>query len=63
VQTIFWFEDLKETDHSKDLGVDGDNMRIDLKEIWWEVMDWMYLAQDRDQWLAVMNNVMKFRVP
>jgi hypothetical protein len=27
-----------------------DNIRMDLWEIGWEGVDWMYLAQDRDQW-------------
>jgi len=26
------------------------NIRIDLREIWWELVDCMHLAQDRDQW-------------
>jgi hypothetical protein len=39
------------TDHSEDLGVDGweEVIRIDLREIGWEVVDWMLLAQDGDQ--------------
>jgi hypothetical protein len=40
-----------------------DNVRTDLKEIEWEGMDWMHLAQGRDQWQAVVNTVMNFRVP
>jgi hypothetical protein len=31
------------------------NIRIDLREIEWEVVDWTYPAQDRDQWRAVVN--------
>jgi hypothetical protein len=31
---------------------------MDLPEIESEVVDWMYLAQDRSQWLAVVNTVM-----
>jgi hypothetical protein len=30
---------------------------MDLYELEWEDMDWMHLAQDRDQWQAVMNMV------
>jgi len=26
-----------------------DNIRMNLREIGWEVVDWMHLAQDRDQ--------------
>jgi hypothetical protein len=35
-----------------------DNIRMDLKEIGWEVVDWIYPAQDRDQWWAVVNPMM-----
>jgi len=40
-----------------------DNIKIDLKEIMWECEDWIYLALNRDQWRAVVDTVMKFRVP
>jgi hypothetical protein len=40
-----------------------DNIRMDLREIGWEVVDWMHLAQDRDQWLALVNTVVKPWVP
>jgi len=26
-------------------------------------VDWIHLAQDRDQWRTVVNTVMKLRVP
>jgi hypothetical protein len=35
---------------------------MDLREIEWEVVDWIHLAQGRDQWRAV-NTVMNLRVP
>jgi hypothetical protein len=34
-----------------------------LKEIVWKVMDCMHLAQDRDQWWALVNAVTKILVP
>jgi hypothetical protein len=40
-----------------------DNIRIDLTDIEWGGMDWIGLAEDRDQWRALVNTVMKLRVP
>jgi hypothetical protein len=40
-----------------------DNIKIDLREIGWDRMDWIDLAQDRDQWKALVNTVMNLRVP
>jgi hypothetical protein len=40
-----------------------DNVRIDVREIRWEVVDWVHLAEDRDQCRALVNTVMNFRVP
>jgi hypothetical protein len=39
-----------------------DNIKIDLREIGWGGMDWINLAQDRDQWRALVNAVMSLRV-
>jgi hypothetical protein len=36
---------------------------MDLREIGWDGMDWIDLAQDRDQWRALVNTVMNLRVP
>jgi hypothetical protein len=40
-----------------------DNIKMDLEEIGWNGMDWIELAQDRDQWRALVNTVMNLRVP
>jgi hypothetical protein len=40
-----------------------DNIMMDLREIGWGGMDWIDLAQDRDQWRALVNTVMDLRVP
>jgi hypothetical protein len=62
MHTGLQWENLKEH-HMKDAGVAG---RIILKLIVekWDVgTDWMDVAQDRDRWRAVVNAVMKLRVP
>jgi hypothetical protein len=40
-----------------------DNIKIYLKETGWDFMDWIALAQDRDQWSSVVNTVMNLRFP
>jgi hypothetical protein len=40
-----------------------DNIRIDLRKIGWEVVDWIHLSQNRERWRAVVNMVMNLRVP
>jgi hypothetical protein len=40
-----------------------DNIKMDLREIGWGGVDWIHLAQDRDQWRALVNTVMNSRVP
>jgi hypothetical protein len=40
-----------------------DNIKIDLREIGWDGMDWIDLVQDRDQWRALVNTVVNLRVP
>jgi hypothetical protein len=37
-----------------------DNIKIDLKEIGWDGVDWIDQVQDRDQWRALVNTVMNF---
>jgi hypothetical protein len=39
-----------------------DNIKIDLREIGWDGWDWIDLAQDRDQWRALVKAVMNLRV-
>jgi hypothetical protein len=39
-----------------------DNIRMGIREIGWSGMDWIYLAQDRDQWRAVVSTGVNLRV-
>jgi hypothetical protein len=40
-----------------------DNIKMDLREIVSDGADWMEMAQDRDQWRALVNTVLNLRVP
>jgi hypothetical protein len=61
--TRFWWESLKDRDHSEDQGVDG---RMGSEWILGGLagggLDWIRLAQDRDRWRAVVSAVMNHRV-
>jgi hypothetical protein len=39
-----------------------DNIRMDHRKIGWDSVDWMHVAQDRDQWWAVVEMVMNIQV-
>jgi hypothetical protein len=36
---------------------------VDLREVGWEGVDWVHLAQDRGQWWTFVNMVMSLLVP
>jgi hypothetical protein len=38
------------------------NIKGDLKEIGFEGVDWIHLAQGRDKWWALVNTVINLRV-
>jgi hypothetical protein len=40
-----------------------DHIQMDLREIGRDGADWMDMAQDRDQWRALVNTVLNLRVP
>jgi hypothetical protein len=40
-----------------------DNIKIDLREIGWDGMYWIDLAQDKEKWRALVNTAMNLRVP
>jgi hypothetical protein len=39
-----------------------DNIRMDLREIGWEDVDWIHLVQDRGQWRRLVKAVKKLQV-
>ena len=40
-----------------------DNIKIDLQVVGCMGKDWIFLAEDRDRWRALVNAVMNLRVP
>jgi hypothetical protein len=40
-----------------------DNIKMDIREIGWGGMDWICLAQEREQQRGLVNMVINFRVP
>jgi hypothetical protein len=40
-----------------------DNIKMDLREIRCDGMDWIDLAENRDQWRPLVNTVMNLPVP
>jgi hypothetical protein len=40
-----------------------DTIRMVLREIGWEVVDWTHVGQYRDQWRTAAKTVMNIRVP
>jgi hypothetical protein len=39
-----------------------DNIKIDLRDIGWDVMDWILLAEEREQCRAFVHMVMNFQI-
>jgi hypothetical protein len=39
----------------------GDNIKMDCREIEWSAVDGIHMAQDRDQWRALVNTIMNLR--
>jgi len=56
----FWWGNLEER---RPLGRHNEDIRMDLQEVGYGGMDdWIKVAQDRDWWQALMNEVMNLQV-
>jgi hypothetical protein len=58
----YWLESQKERDHWEDRDVDGWTILKRILERQ-DGMDWIYMAQDREQWRALVYTVLNLRVP
>jgi hypothetical protein len=58
----YWWESQKERDHYEEHDVGGWIILKRILEVVGGCMDWIDLAQERDQWWALVNTVMNLRV-
>jgi hypothetical protein len=40
-----------------------DNIKMDLREIGWDGVDWIDMTQDRDKWRALVYTILNLLVP
>jgi hypothetical protein len=59
----YWWEIQKERHHWEDQDVGGWKILKWILDRGWNGMDWIDLAEDRDQWRALANTAMNLRVP
>jgi hypothetical protein len=55
----YWWESQKERPRRRWT----ENIKMDLREIGWDGVDWIDMAQDKDQWRALVNTVLNLPVP
>jgi hypothetical protein len=59
-----WWKSLKERDHWKDQDVGRWAIsKWNLRELEWDGADWIDMAQDKDQWRALVNTILNLLVP
>jgi hypothetical protein len=54
---------LKERSFRRHRRICEDDIKTDFREIVLEGVDWIYLAQGKDQWWALVDSVMNVHVP
>jgi hypothetical protein len=63
VHTWFLAGNLRERDHLEDLGIDRRIiLKLSSRSGKWG-MDWIDVVRDRERWWALVNAVMKLRIP
>jgi hypothetical protein len=39
-----------------------DNIRLDLREVRWRIVDWIHMGQNRANWWVLVNRIMNLQV-
>jgi hypothetical protein len=47
----------------EDPSVYGSNIKTDLREMQWQLVEWIQVAQDANCWWGLVNTLMRIRVP
>jgi len=63
MHTVFWLDSMKGRKLGRTRRILEDNIRLHLREVGWEDVKWIYLAQDKNQWRALLDTVMNLGVP
>jgi hypothetical protein len=59
----FWWESQKKRDPLGRPSRRMDSIKENIREIGWGSMDWIHLAKDREQLMALAHTVMNLRIP
>jgi hypothetical protein len=59
----YWWESHKERATRKTTTMRVYNNKMDLRETGWNGMDWIAVAQDRDQWKDLVNMILNLGAP
>jgi hypothetical protein len=58
---------MRKPEEKRPLGIPSrrwdNNIKMNFQEVGYGVMDWIWMAQDKDRWRALLNEVMNLRVP
>jgi hypothetical protein len=63
VHTGYWCGDLREINQWEDPDIDGKVILQWAVQKWDVGMEWIYVTQHNDTWLALVNAVMKHKIP
>jgi hypothetical protein len=64
MHTGYWWDSQKERDNWEDQDAGGWTISKWMRDrMGWSEVDWLDMAQDRDQWRALVNTILNLRVP